>query len=143
MWAINACAQTSESPDFVFINALGSHMVQRISTMDANLLHLSKLLAKIPASAQVAAVFGLAGSATGRDGLAIRYHDGTENFHDVIAGSRPWLQALFPCLGWRAEYGLDADYQTWLLRFSSYQDALLTSTHCRVLYARTLGIRLG
>lgn len=117
-------------------------MARRILTMDANLLHLSNQLDKIPATAQVAAIYGLAGIATGQDGLAIRYADGTEDFYDVIAGSRPWLRTLFPCRRWRAEYGLDADYQTWLLWFSSYQDALLTKTQCRVLAARLLCVWL-
>ena len=108
--------------------------------MDANILHLSNLLGEVPAFAQVAAVYGTQGLAKGRDGLAIRYPDGTEAFHPVPAGSRPWLRTLFPWLGWRAEVSHDADFIPFVFRFSTYQDALVTKTRSRVLCARAWGV---
>lgn len=108
--------------------------------MDANILHLSNLLGKVPAFARVAAVYGTQGKATGLDGLAVRYPDGTETFYPVQAGSRPWLQTLFPRLGWRAEVGHDTDYNPFVFRFSTYQDALVTKSRSRVLCAQSWGV---
>lgn len=108
--------------------------------MNANILHISTLLGDAPAFAQAAAVYGTQGIATGLDGLTIRYPDGTETFHSVPAGSRPWLRTLFPWRGWRAEVGHDADYNTFVFRFSTYQDALVTKTRSRVLCAQAWGV---
>lgn len=108
--------------------------------MDTTIVHLSNLLGEIPAFAQVAAVYGTQGIANGRDGLAVRYPDGTETFHPVRDGSRPWLRKLFPWLGWRAEVGHDADYKTFVFRFSTYQDSLVTKTRSRVLCAQAWGM---
>ena len=108
--------------------------------MNANILHLSNLLGEAPAFSLVAAVYGTQGKAQGRDGLTIRYPDGTETFHPVPAGSRDWLRALFPWLGWRAVVGHDADYNTYVFRFSTYQDALVTKTRSRVLCAQAWGV---
>jgi hypothetical protein len=103
--------------------------------MDTTIVHLSKMLGNIPAYAQVAAVFGTQGKATGLDCLSIRYPDGTETFHLAPVGSRPWLRLLFPWLDWRVEAGLDAEYQTFAFWYSTYQCPLVTKAHSRKLWA--------
>lgn len=108
--------------------------------MAANILHLSNLLGKVPAFARVAALYGTQGIAIGHDGLAIWYPDGTEIFHLLPAGSQPLLRTLFPHLGWRAEVYHDADFVPFVFRFSTYQNALVTKTHSRVLCARDWGV---
>ena len=108
--------------------------------MKMHIVHLSHVLGKIPAFTRVAAIYGTQGKAIRLDGLSIRYSDGTETIHTLPAGSRPWLRTVFPWYGERVEVGHDADYRPFVLRFSTYQDTLVTKTHSRELCAWALGI---